>query len=362
MEKLYIPGPIDVSEDVLKEMAMPPYSHRSNILGDKLKSIEKNMKNLLNIVDDFYKIFIFTSSGTGVMEACARNCIKDRCLCISTGAFGAKWHDIIKRNGKEADLLEFRYGSSYYTPLIRAYLDLVKYYDSITVTHNETSTGVENNLNEIKFLTSELRNKGRELTLMVDAVSSIGGIDIDLSDNVVDVIFSSSQKCLGVPPGLAVAAVSKRALERSRTVKGKGLYFDFIEHEKCMNEYRSLVTPAEAQINALAKSLENIINIEGKEARFRRHKRLAEIAQEWTLKYFDLFADRNCLSDTVTCVKNNKGVDLKKVKEKMKSLGYVIDTGYPTIKIPTFRIAHMGDRREEDFIEFLDVLTKVINK
>ena len=99
MEKLYIPGPIDVNEDILKEMSVPPYSHRSNILSDKLNSIEKNMKNLLNIDDDFYKIFVFTSSGTGVMEACARNCIKDKCLCVSTGAFGAKWHDIIKRNG-----------------------------------------------------------------------------------------------------------------------------------------------------------------------------------------------------------------------------------------------------------------------
>lgn len=207
---LYIPGPITVRDEVLKVMKNPPYGHRTKDISEKMESILGNMKRLLYIEDsnvsDPYEIVVSTSSGTGLMEAAIRNCVDKKCLNISIGAFGNLWHKITKANGKDTELLEFEWGTVANPKKIESKL-LSGDFDSITVTHNETSTGTRNCIEDIAKVVKKIK-KEQQITFMVDSVSSMGGDKIEVDKLGIDILIGSSQKCLGLPPGIALASIS----------------------------------------------------------------------------------------------------------------------------------------------------------
>ncbi|MDY6965115.1 MAG: aminotransferase class V-fold PLP-dependent enzyme [Halobacteriota archaeon] len=363
---LYIPGPITVRQEVLDVMRNPPYGHRANEISERLKRVRENVKNLLYVEDDYvcepYEIIISTSSGTGLLEAGVRNCVDKRCLNVSIGAFGNLWHKIARANGKEADLLEFEWGIAADPGKIEEKL-MGGEYDAVAVTQNETSTGTRNNLEEIAEVIRAMK-ESRPITFMVDAVSSMGGDKIEVGRLGIDLIVGSSQKCMGLPPGIAIAAASAEAIEKASNVENRGYYFDLLEFKKSNAKLQTPSTPCEALLDALDYQLEYILQEEGLEERFERHKRLALITRKWAKEHFELFPDEKDASNTVSCIRNTEELDLDLLKSDLAGKGYLFDSGYRGLRekgISTFRIPHMGDRREEELVGYLKDIELLIN-
>jgi aspartate aminotransferase-like enzyme len=236
-------------------------------------------------------------------------------------------------------------------------------FDGVCVTHNETSTGVMNNLEEL----SEVIKKYPEVIFMVDCVSSLAGAKVEVDKLGIDVCLASSQKALALPPGIAVASISEKAYKKAETVEGRGYYFDFLGLKKLYDKDQTPYTPSISHLYALQLQLKNIME-ESIENRFERHKQMADFVRKWANDNFEMFSEKGYESNTVSCITNTKGIDFNKVKEEMGKRGYGIDSGYRKLnaklneegKPTTFRIAHMGDITVEDIKKLLDNIEEVI--
>lgn len=344
--KLFIPGPTEVKEEILKEMSRPLIGHRTKEFSVLLSEIVSKLQNLLFTKNN---IFVFTSSGTGSMEAAIRNCVEKIVLVLSCGAFGQRWAEIARANGKETDVLKVPLGNAITPEIVEEKLKTGRY-DGVALIHNETSTGVINPLYEI----SEVIKKYPEICFLVDTVSSMGGVKIEVDKLGIDVIFASTQKCLALPPGLAICGVSQKAIDRAKKVKNRGYYFDFLEYLKDWQERKSTpATPAISLMYALNRKLDDILLKEGLENRFSRHNKMAIIVQNWARENFSLFADEKFLSPTITAVNDQKRIDTGELIKRLKEKGKEISDGYGKLKGKCFRIAHMGDIEISEIKELL---------
>lgn len=333
-KKLFIPGPTHVRDDILQVMATPMISHRAEDFAALQAEVIPKLKEVL-YTEGF--VFLFTSSSTGLMEAAIRNCSRKRVLNTICGGFSQRWHEITLANGKEADILEVEWGKAITPEMVDERLKSGRY-DALTLVHNESSTGVTNPLEEI----AEVMKRYPDVCFLIDAVSSMAGIKIEVDKWGIDVCLSGVQKCFAVPPGLTVASVSEKAMERSAKVEDKGYYFDFHVFQKYQERGQTPTTPAISQIMALNKQLDDIL-AEGLENRFQRHAEMARFVQDWARKYFALYADERYLSNTITNVKNTRRISVATLNKELGKRGAIISNGYGPLKEKCFRIGHMGD-------------------
>ena len=339
-KKLFIPGPTHVRDEILEAMATPMIGHRSKEYMDLQAEVIPKVQKLLYTEN---RIFLSTSSSTGLMEAAVRNCVAKKCLNTVCGAFSKRWHQITVANGKPADKLEVDMGQAITPEMVDEALSSGEY-DAITLVHNETSTGVMNPIYEI----AEVVKKYPDVCFLVDAVSSMAGAKIEVDKLGIDVCLAGVQKCFALPPGLAVASVSQKALDRAAQVPNRGYYFDFLVFQKYLDERgQTPATPAIPQIIALNKQMDDIL-AEGLENRWRRHQEMAAFVQEWARKHFALYSDERYLSPTVTNVKNTRGISVVALNEELGKRGAMISNGYGPLKEKCFRIAHMGDLTLDD--------------
>ncbi len=336
-KRLFIPGPTEVRHENLAALARPQVGHRSPEFSELYTRVVPKLKQLLFTEG---RVFLFTSSSTGVWEAAVRNCVRQRVLCCMQGAFSDRWHTVAESNGKQADKLQVEWGKAITAEMVDRALSSGDY-DAIAVVHNETSTGVMNHLDEIAAV---VRKHG-DVMLMVDAVSSMAAAKIPVDEWGIDVCLAGLQKAFSLPAGLAVASVSDRALERARSVEHRGYYFDFLEMLKYDERGQTPSTPAIPQINALDAQLDDIL-AEGIEARFARHAALARITQQWARRHFALFAEEGFESPSITCVKNTRGISVAELNRELGQQWAMISNGYGKLKEQTFRIGHMGDTQE----------------
>ena len=352
--RLFIPGPVNVEEDVLKVMSSPMISHRSKSASCLQQSISENMQILWNTKNS---ILLSTSSGSGLMEAAVKSLILKKGVFFSLGAFGKRWYEMAIANGKEADIYEVEEGYGNKAEFIDSILKK-GCYDFAAITHNETSTGVENPLIDI----SNVMKKYSDIIFAVDTVSSTGGVDIDVDSCKIDFCVTSTQKCLGLPPGLSICSISDKAINRTKYVENRGYYLDLLTlYEYTINkDYQYPATPSLSHMYALDYKLNKIINIEKKENRFQRHRLLADITRDWARDRYKLLVKDNHYSDTVTAVMNSRETDLKMLSSKLKDQGYVFSNGYGKLKDKTFRIAHMADTTIEELKAYLETIDKLI--
>ena len=228
--KLHIPGPVEVSADTFCAMSQPMIGHRGTGFQDLYANIQPKLRQVLNTQNP---VFLSTSSAWGVMEAAVRNLVGKKVLNCCCGAFSDKWLDVSKRCGKEAEALKVDWGRPILPEQIDAKLKTGQF-DAITLVHNETSTGVMNPLADI----AAVMKKYPDVMFVVDTVSSMTAIKIDTDALGIDVMLAGVQKAWALPPGLAIFAVSDRALKKAETIPGRGYYFDFLEfkanHDKNM--------------------------------------------------------------------------------------------------------------------------------
>lgn len=345
-KKLFVPGPVEVREDVLSKMSSPMIGHRSKDASNLQKSITNKLKKLFYTENE---ILLSTSSGTGLMEAAVRCCTKERAAMFSIGSFGDRWHEIALSNGIQADLFKSQPGTVTKPEMVDAALKTGKY-DLVTITHNETSTGVMNPLDEI----SRVMKKYPDVIFCVDAVSSAGGVKIETDKLGIDICITSSQKALGLPPGLSMCTISEKAVEKARHVKNRGYYLDLVLLYDTIKkkDYQYPSTPNLSLMFALDYQLDRIME-EGLENRFDRHLAMAEYTRTWAKKNFALFADEKHASVTMTTVDNIRKVSVRDLNLELGRRGFAISNGYGELKEKTFRIAHMGDLNLEDIKELL---------
>jgi len=347
--KLFIPGPIEVSEKTFRAMCTPMIGHRGSEFKKLYGGIQPRLQTLFGTTRP---VFLSTSSAWGVMEGAIRNLTEKKVLNGMCGAFSDKWFDVSKRCGKEAAALQVEWGQSIEPEMVRAKLSEGGF-DTFTLIHNETSCGVRNPLPEIAAVLREFP----EVMFIVDSVSSFSTQPIPMDELGIDVLLTGSQKALAMPPGLALFAVSERAMKRAESIKDRGYYFDFVEFAKNQEQDMTPSTPAISLIYALESKLDDIFS-EGVEARHARHAALNAQVHEWVkARGFEFFAPEGRRSLSLTCVKNNRDIDvaawIKRLREKHR---FVIDGGYGKLKGKTFRISNMGDETRESIATLLAAL------
>ncbi len=352
-KKLFIPGPVDVAEDVLAKMATPMIGHRTK----EASALQRNISDKLRKV--FYtkeEILLSTSSGSGLMEGAVRSCTAKRAAVFSVGAFGNRWYDMAKYNNVPADLFEVEWGTPTTPELVDKTLSTGKY-DLITITHNETSTGIMNPVEEI----AEVMKKYPEVVYCLDTVSSMGGTKIEVDKLGVDICITSSQKALALPPGIAICSMSQKAVERAKTVPFRGLYFDLLSLYDYIQkkDYQYPSTPSLSHMFALNYQLDKML-AEGLDNRYKRHADMAEYVRGWARENFEVFTKEGYLSNTLTVIKNTKGISVGDLNKELGTRGYSISNGYGKLKENTFRIAHMAERTMDELKELIKEIEDIL--
>ena len=351
--KLFIPGPIEVSPKTLAASAQPMIGHRSGDFKKLYAAIQPQLQAL------FYTkqpVFISTSSSWGLMEGAIRNVVAKKVLNCMNGAFSDKWLDVSRRCGKQADGLQSEWGQPVSPEALDAKLATGEY-DAVTIIHNETSTGVMSNIREL----AAVLKKYPDVISIVDTVSSFSVVPIPMDELGIDVMLTGSQKALALPPGLSLLACSERAFARAATIEGRGYYFDFLEFKKNGEGNMTPSTPCISLIYALQSKLAEIFT-EGLEARYVRHAKTNQIVADWVIRNgFEFFAEEGYRSEGLTCISNNKGLDMEAINARLKQRYHAMfNCGYGKIKGKTFRISNMGDETEATMTELLGWLDDCI--
>jgi len=354
-KKLFIPGPVDVRQDVLEKLSLPMIGHRTKDASALQQRISEKLQKVMFTQNT---ILLSTSSGSGLMEGAVRCFTARRAAVFSIGSFGERWYKMCQANGVPADIFRSELGQPTTPEMVREALSTGKY-DLVTITHNETATGVHNPIFELSKVLKEFP----DVISCVDAVSSLGGDYIPVDELGIDVCITSSQKCLGLPPGLAIASVTDRAIKKAETIPNRGLYFDYVELYKFVKEkpYQYPSTPSLPHMFALDYQLDRIL-AEGMEARYARHCAMAKRVQDWARENFALYSNPDHLSVTVTCITNTRGIPFSELNAAMGKRGYLMSNGYGALKDKTFRIAHMADNTVEDIDAMLKDLDEVLSQ
>ncbi|PKK88745.1 MAG: aminotransferase [Candidatus Wallbacteria bacterium HGW-Wallbacteria-1] len=354
-KKLFIPGPVEVREEVLRAMSTPMIGHRTKDATILQKGISEKLQKVFQTAST---ILLSTSSGTGLMEGAVRCTTVKGAIVFSVGAFGNRWFELAECNNLPAEKHEVPWGQAITPELVDQYLSTGKY-DVITLTHNETSTGIMNPVGDIARVVA----KYPDVVFLLDCVSSMGGVSIPVDEWGVDVAITSTQKALGLPPGLAICSVSGRAIERMKQVKYRGAYLDLLAlYEYILKkDYQYPSTPSLSHMYALDVQLDYILNVEGLENRWKRHSEMANTTREWANRHFQIFPDKlEWASDTLTTIRNTRNISVKDLNTELGKRGFSISNGYGDLKEKTFRIAHMADCQPSDLQEVLGHIEEIL--
>ncbi|MCL1873230.1 MAG: alanine--glyoxylate aminotransferase family protein [Clostridiales bacterium] len=351
--KLFIPGPVSVREDVLAKMSGQMIGHRTKGASELQRNISNKLREVFFTKEE---ILLSTSSGSGLMEGAVRSCTAKRAAVFSVGSFGDRWYDMAVQNGIPADKFSVPEGQATQAEAVDEVLKTGKY-DLITVTHNETSSGIMNPVEEI----SQVLKKYPEVIWCIDAVSSAGGSKIEVDKLGIDICITSTQKCFGLPPGMSFTTFSQKAVEAAKKVEFRGQYLDLLALYNFIQkkDYQYPSTPSLSHMYALDYQLDRIL-AEGIDNRFARHIEMAEYVRNWARNNFALFADERYLSNTLTVIKNTKEIDIKALNGELGKRGYVIANGYGKMKDLTFRISHMADYTPDDLKNLIAAIDEII--
>ena len=351
MTNLRIPGPTPCPDEVLKEMGRQMINHRGPEFARILNDVTDKLKKLFITNND---VFLFTGSGTGGLEAAVVNTLspEDKVLSVSIGVFGDRFAAIAKQFGAEVTALNFEWGKAADTDEIRRALKKEPAIKAVLVTHNETSTGVTNDLAKISSVV-----KYFDKLLLVDAISSLGSIELPVDEWHCDVTVTGSQKGWMVPPGLTMVAVSDEAWQANAEAKMPRFYWDFAKAKSYLEKGQTPWTPAISVVFALLVALDMMLK-EGLPNIIARHARMAEKARNGVKALgLNLFAEKGYASNTVTSIAASDGLDVKELLRILREEHQtVLGGGQQHLSGKIFRIGHLGWVTDEDIDNVLKSL------
>lgn len=364
--KLFIPGPTWIRSEIRQAGSAAEFGHRD---GQAIEIISAVLANLAQIAElpPGYSPALVNGSGSNAMECAVRSLVgeTDRVLCICVGAFGELFHTMLASFAAHVDRLDFPPGKGIDLQLLEEALARGRY-DLVTLTHNESSTGV---VTDIVGACSLIR--AHNALPVVDGVSLFGGAHAHIAEAQPAVYVTATQKCLALPPGFGIIFVNGAALEKAATVRSRVYTLDMLRHFDMAREGQTLTTPNCTLLNQMRMQTDYIVFQEGLSARFARHRSMQQSTREWVRarpERFQLFTEEVDASPSLTSLYVDNRLDLLRTKALMREAGYLIDTGYgklnKRLKAESgrimMRIPHMGDISPtmlEVFLETLDNVT-----
>ena len=344
---LFVPGPTNVPDRVLRAMMVPQEDHRSPIFPELIKPLFEGMKKVYKTTEG--QVFIFPSSGTGGWEAALANTLApgDKVLNSRFGQFSHLWTDMAQRLGLDVQILEEEWGTGAHEEKIEEALLADKAHEikAVMVVHNETATGVTSNIGAIRKAMDAAKHPA---LLLVDSVSGLGSIDFRFDEWKVDCAVSGSQKGLMLPAGLGFVCVSQKALNLRKNSKLNKVYFDFQDHINTNGSGYFPYTPATNLMHGLKEALQ-CIEDEGLEQIFHRHSVLANATRAavdaWGLKL--CAKSPRWHSDTVSAILAPEGIDAAKIiATAYNRYNLALGAGLSKVAGKVFRIGHIGDLNE----------------
>ena len=355
MEQLRIPGPTPLPGEVLQTLSRQMINHRGPEFGQILNGITVNLKQLFQTKND---VFLLTSSGTGGLEAAIVNTLSpgDKVLAVTNGVFAERFATIAEQFGAEVIPLRFEWGKAADVDAVRQALRAEPEIKAVLVTHNETSTGVTNDLASISSVVKEF-----DKLLLVDAVSSLGSITLPGDDWHLDVAVTASQKGWMVPPGLAMVSVSQEAWQANSRAKIPRWYWDFAKAKSYSEIGQNPWTPAVSIVYGLSVSLKMMLQ-EGLPNIIARHARVAKAARDGVKSLgLSLFAEESYASNTVTAVAASDGLDTQKMLRILREEHQIVLAGgQQRLDGKIFRIGHLGWVTEDDIKTVISALKVVL--
>ena len=347
---LMIPGPTPVPERVLLALAKHPMGHRSGEFSKIMADVTQNLKWLHQTQND---VLILTASGTGAVEAGIINFLSpgDRVLVGVNGKFGERWGEVGNAFGLNVEIIKSEWGKPLNPEDFKVALegDINKEIKAVIITHSETSTGV---INDLATINSYVKAHGQAL-IIVDAVTSLGAVNVPVDEWGLDVVCSGSQKGYMIPPGLGFVSVSAKAWEAYKTAKIPKFYLDLGKYRKDAAKNTTPFTPPVNLIVGLQAALQ-MMKEEGLEGIFNRHERLMNATQNAvTALGLPLYAEKGSGSPAITAVMPDK-VEAEKIRSVMKKrFDIVLAGGQDHLSGKIFRMGHLG------FVSDRDILTAI---
>lgn len=352
--RFFAPGPTEVRPEILAALSRPMIFHRSAEMQELMQRVTARLGPIFGTRRP---VHVLTASGTGAMELAIRGGSVNRVLSIVHGDFGERFARMAEACGRTVVRLIAEAGQVVPVDRIRDALRAERF-DAVTVTQNETATGV---FADVRGVATVVREHD-DCLLLVDAVSSAAGAPIALDDWPADAVVSASQKSFALPPGLAFAAVSERLVQRAAKVDSRGVYLDIARYEEFTSKGQSPSTPAVSLLFALDAQLADIER-ETLAARYARHAAMRDVCVDWVERVeakgvdVSLVAEPENRSPTVTCIRVG---DNKPILQKMRTLGYELGGGQKPLAKTSFRIGHMGDHTVQGVRAMLEVLEQTL--
>lgn len=353
--QLRIPGPTPCPPQSLQAMGRQMINHRGVEFAKILNSVTEKLKQAFQTKGD---IFLLTGSGTGGLEAAIVNTLSpgDKVLSISNGAFGERFADIAEAYGAEVTRPNFEWGKAVDLDAVEKALKADGNIKAVLATHNETSTGMTNDIKEISTVVKKF-----DKLLLVDAISSLGCINLPTDDWHCDIVVTGSQKGWMVPPGLAMVSVSEKAWQAHAQAKMPRYYWDFSKAKDYLQKGQTPWTPAISIFYALNTTLDLMLS-EGLDNIFARHARVAQTARDGVKSLgLSLFPEEEHASNTVTAVNATDKIDVPKLIQMLREEhDVIIAGGQQKLSGKIFRIGHLGLVYEKDIRSVLEALNKAL--
>jgi aspartate aminotransferase-like enzyme len=352
---LRIPGPTPVPQAILEAMARPMIDHRGPEFAAILTRVTEQLKYFFQTSSD---ILTFPAAGTGGMEATIVNLFSpgDAVAAITIGAFGNRFAKIAETFGASVTRIEFPWGQAAKTEVVLERLAGIANLRGVLVTHNETSTGVTNDL---QALASAIRHQHPDVLLAVDAVSSLSCVDLRMDEWALDVVLTGSQKGWMIPPGLAFVGVGARAWKATQQARMPRMYWDFAWAKRSLDKGQTPYTPPVSLFFALDAALE-MMRAEGREAIFARHQALGELTRSRATQLgLELLAEPAYASNTVTAIKAPAGIEVKALRKALREQEQVVIAGgQEHLEGKIVRIGHLGYVHQPDIIATMEALER----
>ncbi|MEA2575334.1 MAG: hypothetical protein QOH93_2632 [Chloroflexia bacterium] len=358
--QLRIPGPTPLPDEVIDAMHRDMISHRGDEFHDMFRDVTVMLQRAFQTHAD---VLIFPGAGTGGLEASIANLFSpgDTVISLSVGSFGDRYAEIAERFGLNVVRVSSPWGETIDPDALRNALDATPGAKAVLVTHNETSTGVQNDIEALSRIVRQAANAhGNSPLLLVDCISSLGAVNIPVEKWDIDVAITASQKAWMAPPGLTMLSVSERAWEAHKQAKLPRFYWDFAEAKKYLAKWETPYTPAVSLLYALRASL-TLIMQEGLPNVFARHERLRDMVRASARRMgLDLLAPDEIASRTVTALHVPEGRTATEMMAAMRERGVIVAGGQDAYKEKLVRIGHMGFVNSHDIDQVMSALEDVV--
>jgi aspartate aminotransferase-like enzyme len=338
-------------------MTRPMIAHRSPEMRELLARVYAALPPLFGTV---HPVYVGSGAATGMMESAIRCGARGRVLSLVAGAFGERFARIAEACGRTVTRLVAPPGDTVSADALSDALEHGEY-DAVTAVHVETSTGAM----------ADIASYGRALAghddalLLVDAVSSVGGMEVEMDAARMDIVLSASQKALALPPGLSFIACSPRAMARARELPDRGIYLDVVRMDEYWRQGETAGTPAIPQLYALDAQLA-AISREGLAKRYARHRAMAAAVQGWVSESSErgrgvgILAREGVRAPTVSCL--TLAGDAARLAQLLRERGFEVGAGYGALAASTIRIGHMGDHTVREVRQLLGAMNDALDE